>query len=259
MQSGRVRTPHLSSIDVVVVSAWMGQVLLEVLGLTPEQIRCAWISDFSVKAGARPTEDLTDVPATVEFLGATPTRDSWHRSDLRIRIGSFIGKVSLVHEAPAQREIFSRVILDRQAPGIYAHLYQRTKHHASHVELSPDGREVNCITSLEPVAAAPAGLSGRYWPMPTLADCVVLVGQLAEVLIYSQHGLNRNAATGLWLREITMRAPCPTDHAFTAPAFARLDRIQQHRRQDWNISRFETTMEACSILVEASLVVTTRV
>lgn len=257
---GQVRLPHLSSIDVVVLSAWMGQILLETLGLTPDQIRKAWIGRFSVRTGPRPVEILDDVPATAQVIGVSAVDAATQCSEVRIRVGNFIGRLSIVHANPLRGQVGRRhADADGYAPAIYTDLYRYTKHRAVEVHLSTDGSKLRCLASLEMRASVPTGLSGHYWPMPTLIDCVVIGGQMAEVLIYSKRGLDRASSSGMWVRQISMNAPRPTDQMLTSRALARVDDVKQFRRNDWNTSVFRATLEVCSVRINTSLVDTTRI
>jgi hypothetical protein len=257
LKRGKDRPPHLSTVDAVVLSAWIAAVYLAMIGLTELQLRRAWIRELSIRAGARPDEDMERISVRVTRAVSAPDGVSENfASALRIELGSFTASVSLVHESArgvpnwSARELAS----DEREPVMYTELFRSSQHEMRRLTYRPAERAVEGDLEVRPTVGGrcASGLQGAHWPTPSFIDCVVVGGQLAQALIYSMVGVQRDATTNLWMRKLTLRSDRPQLGAASL-ASAQLVESRHFQRESGTLSSFEIALEICGVYLLGSV------
>jgi len=209
--SGRPRTPHLSSVDAVILMALAFEGTLG----AGAGARGRWIRDVELHAGTEPWWGLDAVPVTA---GPEVTDEG---VQYRGKVGNIRAVVRLSDDdrAATAGAPGTAVGPGGEAPSVYGDEYRRTTcttrvhpvDHGSHSvqavhDFSHDAR---------PEPAAPAGIESAYHPALTVVDYLVTMGQLTQVLVYELAGTGRTAVGNLWMRSLRILgvprpAPLPT-------------------------------------------------
>jgi hypothetical protein len=244
--------PHLSTIDAAILATRMTQVLLErTPGLNAEQIGRAWIRSLSIRSGRSPVEALVTVPIEARVV-ASYAEDGVLVTEFDQWIGGMIVAVSVVHERgenhPGER------VTNTWPVGPMTDLFRRTEHRTSIEHLDIESGVLVCRHHLIPQPTAAEGLESAYWPAPTLVDCLVLAGQMAQVLIYESDEVDRDATSTLWMRRASFTATSPAERTKSTTAkMAVIDHRTMHR-EGRTVNSVRVTMPSLfGVSVEASL------
>ncbi|GMA23288.1 hypothetical protein GCM10025864_10470 [Luteimicrobium album] len=189
--SGRPRTPHLSSVDAVVLTTLA---LEDALG--PGAAR-QWVRDVELRSGTEPWWDLDTVPVTVS---SEPSDDG---ARYRGTVGNIRAVVHLAGEAAASS---GAAVPPDVGPSVYHDAYRRTE---CTTWVRPVDRVAQDVRATHEFAVdgpdAPSGASGiesAYHPALTVVDYLVTMGQLTQVLVYELAGTARAAVGNLWMRSL---------------------------------------------------------
>jgi len=187
-RSGRPRTPHLSSVDAVVLTT----LALE-RDLGPD-VRRRWVRGVELRGGTEPWWDLDTIPVTV----------SREATDDGARFRGLVGNIrAVVHVAddgtPVDREP------PDDGPSVYQDAYRRT---ACTTWVHPVDRAAQDVRANHEFAveddgpAVATGIESAYHPALTVVDYLVTMGQLTQVLVYELAGTARGAVGNLWMRSL---------------------------------------------------------
>lgn len=206
------RAPHLSTLDAMVLAARLCEVYLaEGLGLGPEAVTRAWVARMSVRAGAHPGESLARIAVSATGSPADATAGSPAASRLDARIGPLSVAMLVHHEVPpASRRTVPREVRAPATWGPHTGLFKATALRSEVVSLDAGEAGLTCRHEVLPASDVRAtGLAAAYWPQVALADCLVLGGQMAQVLVQAVRGLDRDQAGDLWMRRVTFETTDP--------------------------------------------------
>ncbi|MFF2389356.1 AvrD family protein [Agromyces sp. NPDC058104] len=219
-------TPHLSTVDAAILSAKMMETTLAVIGLSAGQIGEAWVDSMSIRAGARPLESLAAVPLNTR-LSAQTQGDDDVSTTFESRIGSLAVTARIRHARPSGPARYPSEV-DMEGP--LSSYYQTTQHQTRLDDLDVDQQTIRCHHAVLPGVGRGHGLESRFWPAPTLIDCLVLAGQMAQSLIYAIEHVNRTETSNLWMRRASFEASAPNDRMTRSDAIMRLiDRTSMSR------------------------------
>lgn len=221
-KDGVARQPHLSTVDALVLAAaGVRSALTTVGGLDEQQVRGAWFSDLTIKAGARPTTDLDQVPVRCDIVRSR--HDAEGRSTtLRLKIGTF--RVGTVVRHPSAFAETVEVPLAGTEP--YSTVFRQARHQSRITQIDHELATMECVHQVEVAAGLTPGegIEAAYGPQPTLIDSLVLAGQMMQVLIATVDGVSRAASGNLWMRHITFVARTPWRSPYSRSGLAILDR-----------------------------------
>lgn len=230
----------------------MTEVLLErTHALTQDQIGRAWIQSLSVRAGTAPMEALDDVPIDARIVSV---EEEGNRANTCLvqRIGGMTVTLNVVHE-PGRRQT-PEAVLDTWSVGPMTELFRSTEHLTAIEHLSVEDATLICRHRVVPQAPKGEGLESAYWPMATLVDCMVLAGQMAQVLIYQTDQVDRDATNTIWMRRVSFSATSPAERTESTTAKMAIAERRTMTRQDRTINSIRVSSPSLfGFSVEASL------
>ncbi len=209
---GHQRTPHLSSIDAIVLSALMLE--RTVTAAEAPRIESQFVSSVDLRAGSSPWERLEDVPITLA------------RDERPVpRVEGTVGNIRVGIDVADSSESVS---VAGDGRSVYGDLFQTTECRTVDVHRGSDG----ALSGRHLVAFAEIrdsrGLEASIWPSLTMVDYMVTLGQMTQALVYSARDLTRATAGPLWMR--TMRLKRTREPKVTQePGFASKARIIRDR------------------------------
>lgn len=197
--------PHLSTIDGIVLGAQLVEHhLTHVLGVSEADLRVAWLVSVAVRAGTRPVEDMTSIPAS-----CTCRRDE-QRVDCQCRIGSLVvDLVVQLPQLPAAVGDGTGGSRPRRA-GLYGGGYRGYRFDSYVLDVDVDARAASArhVAIARPTVTLD-GLDAGYVPSLTHMDLLRLSAQTAQILIYAIDGVERSEADTLWMRRARFEASAP--------------------------------------------------
>lgn len=207
---GRRRTPHLSSVDAVVLP-----VLLLEKCMPSHQLGDLFVSSIELRAGTRAWEKLENVPLQTEVSSA-----GGGRLDVCGVVGNIRVRIALTrHDAP--------VSVATGGQSVYGRLFQTTRSES----LVRNGAVGGSLTGRHRMhfdgEREPGGIEAFAWPGLTVLDYLVLLGQMTQALVYTSAGVLRSTAGPLWMRTMRVErsAPPGSDTAFDSVAQIVRDRL----------------------------------
>ncbi|GAB3615784.1 AvrD family protein [Okibacterium endophyticum] len=208
-KADRQLAPHLSTIDMIVLSASLAELsVAHQNGLNAADRRRSWISSIELRAGTKPHLDLGDIP-----LAGTSTRTSRTISDVHVTVGAAKATIVVHHEGGSgdRRDAEYKNVTDALAPAeqrIYGSAYKRST--ISSASIRVDLNELTLHTShrVEP-AHVSADAESAYGRSVSYLDALVTTAQLGQVLMYTIDDIARADSNTFWLRKITLSATGP--------------------------------------------------
>ncbi len=194
--AGRPRRAHVSSIDAIVLSLQLVDLLSPELD-TLENSRLR-VASVLLRAGAEPWYDIKCVPVTLSGehrIGGYTVQGRVGGVKVAIQLeaseNSFVGSADehIAHAPNVYRELFKQTLT---ATDVVALDLQRGELHAKHRWSHSAGD------------TAPVGVGAAGWPSPTIIDYLVTMGQLTQALVYAVSGTNRATAGPLWMRSMSI-------------------------------------------------------
>lgn len=187
------RTPHLSSIDAVVLSL----ILLEKCSASHE-LSDLFVASIELRAGARPWEKLDAVPLQLDVESTRAT----------LEVCGLVGNIH-VRITLALRENPTDVATDGES--VYGVLFQTTRSESVVCNGAQDGSFVGRHQVIVDSSRKPHGIEAFAWPGPTVLDYLVLLGQMTQALVYTSAGLSRSTAGPLWMRTMRVERSAPPE------------------------------------------------
>lgn len=225
---GRRRTPHLSSVDAVVLP-----VLLLEKCVPSHELDDLFISSIELRAGSRAWEKLDDVPVHAEIA-----RTGRH-VDLRGAVGNIRIRIALTrHDKP-----FGAVA---GGQSVYGRLFQSTRSES----LIRTDSVAGCLMGRHRIHfgghRAARGVEACAWPGATVLDYLVVLGQVTQALMYTSAGVTRSTAGPLWMRTMRVERSTPPgpEEEFGSVAHVVRDRLfvrSGQRVHDVRVSASTTT------------------
>jgi len=211
--AGAVRTPHLSTIDAVVIACGVAEaVLTSVVNLDGEAVGSAYVADLDVRAGREAVDVASPIEVEVKAVATSPASSGRHRTTIAMSIGSFVAGISVVHDRPTEVSPLAHGLMRELTSGrVYGEHFRAASHNAKVVQVTEHFTAVRCALSVEPGPAVPApvGLSSHYWPSVTMVDSLVLAGQMAQLLLAKADPDLRRQLGNLWMRRVTLELDVP--------------------------------------------------
>lgn len=205
-------TPHLSTVDVMVLGMRCVETLMEKeVGLSEKDIGAARIRKMVIRAGTRPQEDLVDVPLSAAITRRKAEGD-WRNlvSTFDIRVGVMSSRVQVEHGKPREIPLDAGdwSTLTGRDDRYWGTGYRREDQLLRNV--SVDLGELRCRADVELRKEGYAsGLGSRCSSTMTVVDGFVSLLQMAQVLLYEIDGLDRSNSDTLWMQQVVLRQGGP--------------------------------------------------
>jgi hypothetical protein len=258
---------HLSTIDVLVLSAQLSEVYLaHTLGLRPEQRRRMRLSKVRIKAGTSPVEDdLVDFPAcarVVESRPLPPGDSPGRATELHCTVGTLQVWCEVRHDAGEPSAAEGRYRSPEQLLGaagarLFGDGYKARRQFVEHVDVRVEDRAAHAVVRItgSETAAVSEGLEGDYSSHASMIDCFVVGLQLGQVLLYELDGISRAESSTLWMRSTVLdRVDAPGPLGASVPATVVLEKckiLETAKRQVWRsvdiVTEFQGIKMRCSV------------
>lgn len=199
--SGEARSPHLSTIDAVVLS----MMALSRTDPAAARTHSARVVRAELRAGSEPWLDLSDVPVRIQRSSIGPSDADDARELVEAKVGNIRSTITISRSVADAHADADAVPVD-ESEDVYGGLYRRTTAESTLLAYEPEKHQVTARHSFSSDAReAAVGIEGAFWPALTVVDHLVTMGQLAQALIQLRHGNAR--AGGLWMRKVAIELP----------------------------------------------------
>ena len=188
---GGPRTPHLSSVDAVVLPV----MLLEKC-MPSRELHDLFISSIELRAGSRAWEKLEEVPVHSEISKAG------RHLNLRSVAGNIRVRITLTRHGKS----FSAAAAGLS---VYGRLFQSTRSDSLIRTDSVDDFLAGRHRMHFGRHRAARGVEAFAWPGPTVLDYLVVLGQMTQALVYTSAGVTRSTAGPLWMRTMRVERSTP--------------------------------------------------
>ena len=204
---GMHRTPHLSSVDAIVLP------ILALEAVTPPddlfRLSASYVASVELRSGAAPWVDLNDVPIEIQLLH--------DRDDLTLvcTVGNIRARVTLRSTAatPSQRDLRPHA----GSSTVFGGRFQTNSARTASAEFA---RAENVLRGSHEILVdthqSPApGVGADFWLAPNVIDYLVMMGQLTQGVVYSAGDTDRAHIGPLWMRSMQIALDAPTIGAIT--------------------------------------------
>lgn len=195
-----VATPHLSSLDGIVLAVLMVEKYLEKMApwLSLETLL---VESFEIKAGATPIEDLSRIPVKLKKMNQDKETYTATIHILSMKINLSLRQYDLDLVVPENESNISYVA---------THLKSLT-HDLTNIDLLSE-KYANCDIVRECISKPSySGVSSCYSASVSIFEWLIIVSQLAQVMAYNFDKITRCDSDTLWMRTIKaeIKKPLP--------------------------------------------------
>ncbi|MFJ4105623.1 AvrD family protein [Amycolatopsis japonica] len=251
----RDQRPHLSTVDVLVLGAWLVETqLAHTRGLTPAQRAGAVLHRADIKAGTTPVEEeLRGFRVTAGAPVTTPAADGRVRSVIDCVIGTLTLRCEIDHEpglpnaAPAEFGS-PEEILGEEGPRLFAEGHRNRRQFVEQVRADVAGVTAGAEVRIEGpgVALSASALT---------VDTFVVGLQLGQVLLYELDSVSRARSNTLWMRRTVLSCERPGEPRLPGgPVVFRLEKaklLENSKGQVWRaadiVGEFQGVRLRCSV------------
>jgi hypothetical protein len=213
--------PHLSSVDSLLFGVQLAEIALtRRYDMTGDQRRRSWVRRIELRAGARPLENLDDIPVYAEQISweAVPGTLCGHVSVVECKIGPMRVRCEIEHPAdgtPVSEDAFfanEDDILGDTGCRYYGEGFKLRRQRIDDVEIDSELRQIRATVDVslpDGIDHAEEELGARYQPAFSMLDCLVTSAQVGQALLYHEDGLQRGRTNTLWMRKMILEAATP--------------------------------------------------
>jgi hypothetical protein len=212
--------PHLSSIDLLVLSAQLCEVhLAHAHCLDSRQRGLAWLRKVSLRAGQLPQEDLLGMSASAVLVSTDPVSgaDGLHASVYDCAVGVMRARLEIVHPVahPAGGQWTYQSMEQALGPAAaryYGDGFKTRRQVITDVAVDLDQLVASATVGVEPIgelAVPGGGIEGQFQPTLTMVDAFVTSLQLGQVLLYELDSVPRERSNTLWMVRTTLESDGP--------------------------------------------------
>lgn len=232
-------TPHLSSVDMIVLATQMSEIhLTHVYGLDESMRRDMRLLRMTLKAGTTPQEALNKMPATAALreTKAASNEDGAYVSVYECEVGVMKARCEIQHPIATRSTIeghfgSTEEVLGPPASRYYGEGFKFERQFIEDVRVDMDELGSEAAVRIEPVEGEQKpeeGVEGRYQPSVSMIDSFVVSLQLAQVMIYELDSVNRRDSNTLWMLNTDLRAEKAHRPYDTGPLLARTTIEDKH-------------------------------
>lgn len=232
-------TPHLSSVDMIVLATQMSEIhLTHAYGLDESTRRNIRLLRVTLKAGTTPQEALNKISATAVLreTKAASNEDGVYVSVYDCEVGVMQARCEIQHPIATRSATeghfgSTEEILGPPASRYYGEGFKFNRQFIEDVRVDMDTLDAEAAVRIEPVRGdqkPEEGVEGRYQPSVSMIDCFVVSLQLAQVMIYELDSVNRRDSNTLWMLNTDLRAEKAHRPYDTGPLLARTTIEDKH-------------------------------
>lgn len=213
--------PHLSTIDVYLLSAQLCELYLAVAyGATEEDRAAAWLRKVRIRAGSKPVEDDLggfDIGARLVTYGQAPGSPDRSVAVFDAKIGALSVRVEI--ECPTSQPTEFQGTFTSLDEGlgpsdrrVMASAHKSTRHNITNVlveKASPSTASGTVRLESSVDTSLDLGLEADSHPSVSMVDTFVVGLQLGQVLLYELDGVSRADSNTLWMRQTTLETTTP--------------------------------------------------
>jgi hypothetical protein len=231
-------TPHLSSVDMMVIGAQLCEAhLSHAYGLDARARRQMRLVKVTLKAGVAPQEDLVGLTATANLRKTTALSETENRfvSVYRCKIGLMQAGFEIehdIHDRAATDASYARIddILGPATTRYYGEGFTYGRHVIKDVGVDMDRLRADASVQFGLASAAQCpsdGIDGARQPSVSVVDCFVVSLQMVQVLMYEMDAITRQESDTLWMLSTRLNAP-DAQQPYPGPLAARAAITAKH-------------------------------
>jgi len=239
--------PHLSSVDAVILSTQLNEMYLTYkYSLNEEQRQSLWLKSFNMKASSTPQEDLQDFSIESVQLNASKYKGTnQFISVFEAKIGTITIISEIVHDIndmQLDQGVYDTSVdlLGPSATRYYGEGYKKPKQIIQDIDIQLKDQRISSPIKIEypqEIYMKEEGFEGKYRPSISMIDCMLIIAQLGQVLLYSLDNVKREDSNTLWMRKVFMESDNPYQQFKT---FEALTYIQKNRLLSVNNSHWRS-------------------
>jgi hypothetical protein len=212
--------PHLSTIDLLVLSAQLSELhLAHAYSLDSRLRRMSWLRKVSLRAGRVPQEDLLGMSGSAVLVSTEPVpgSDRLHASVYDCAVGVMRARIEIVHPvagAGGGRWTYQSMeqALGPASSRYYGDGFKSRRQVITDVAVDLDQLAASANVGVEPageIAVPVDGIEGRFQPTFTMVDAFVTSLQLGQVLLYELDSVPRERSNTLWMVRTSLESDAP--------------------------------------------------
>lgn len=212
-------TPHLSSVDVIILTARFCEVMLSQCYLySPSENARTWIKNIKLKAGASAQEDLKNIPVVIRMKATNSDKENKDvlSSVFECKIGKMLARCEVEHinkDAVYQETVYPSlsVLFDAPQRKYYGDLFKTRGQRLTNIRYDRTAQQVisEVKLTIPDSSHSPEGIEGAWQPMVTFVDCFVSHLQLSQILMYELDNISRADSETLWMLQTEISASSP--------------------------------------------------
>lgn len=220
-----VLTPHLSSLDGIILSILIVEKYLEMVKPVVS-LASLFIDSFEIKAGATPIEDLTHIP-----IKLTTIKKDQDRYEAKVEILGMKITLSLT-----QYELTTAITTDTTASYTSNHL-KNLRHDLVNIDLLTEKYAICDVVREVIHESAYKGIESAYSHTISILEWLIIVSQFAQVMAYNFDKMNRCDSDTLWMRTIKAKIKAPVQDVTPMMIIGEIVKSTSIRRGDdeWRI------------------------
>lgn len=203
----KVRKPHLSTLDAVLISGQVSCALLRRrYPLSQPDCQQAWIRALEIKAGHLSYEDLAAVPLQAKLMSSAAADDSLfgYLTRLQVKLGEMVVELVIDHALSEQATVLT------DTDHYFSDGYRQRQCQLQQLQFEPGQLTLTAQLSLQTGSALPAdGVMGAYPRCLLAIELLTAFAQLAQALMYQMDNLSRDQTNNLWMRQVSLFCPYP--------------------------------------------------
>ncbi|AGB83998.1 AvrD [Serratia sp. FGI94] len=257
-------TPHLSSVDVIILTARFCEVMLSQCYLySPSENARTWIKNIKLKAGTSAQEDLENIPVVMKMKTTSGDKENEEvlSSVFECKIGKMLARCEVEHlnkDAAYQDTVYPSLstLFDAPQKKYYGDLFKVRGQRLTNIRYDRATQQVISEVKLTiPDGNQPTvGIEGAWQPMVTFVDCFVSHLQLSQILMYELDNIARADSETLWMLQTEISASSPARNvADTANMVATVTAAQLFNIDSLRWRQVSTEGEYAGIKIKCSL------
>lgn len=207
--------PHLSTVDTLVIGTQLSEIyLVHTYGFDENIRRNMRLCKVTLKAGSTPQENLIDIPLAAKLRTTKPLPDNENRciSIIDCHVGFMRARCEIEHHVAPPVNLAGRYhsvedILGPAMSRYYGEGFKTRKQRIEDVQVDMETLQSEAqvhIESIQGISSGTEGIHGRYQPSVSMIDCLVVIGQMAQVMMYELDAVRRQDSNTLWVRQAVL-------------------------------------------------------